>query len=161
MSPAIDDTVAAVARPLVEQAGLDLVDVEVKGGGSRTRVRVVVDRKGGVDVGTCQQLSRKLSQAFDADDPFPGRYTLEVTSPGTDRPLTDQAAFDRVEGRDVRILHVPGGQPDDTADTRPPTEVVGTVVAARPDHVVVTDGDGQEVVVAYADITKATQVLPW
>ncbi|WP_370327908.1 ribosome maturation factor RimP [Euzebya sp.] len=147
------DTVDHLVRPLVEGRGLDLVDVAVKGGGSRTRVRVVVDRKGGVDLATCQDLSRELGRALDDEDPIAGRYTLEVTSPGTDWPLTDQRSFDRVEGRVVKAILRTG---EDT--TR---EVVGTVTGAGPTSAVLTDADGEDHDVAYDVILKATQELPW
>lgn len=146
--------VRALAEPLATAAGLDLVAVEVKGSGSRTLLRVKVDRKGGVDLAACQALSRDLSARLDAEDPIAGRYTLEVTSPGVDHPLTDQRAFDRVEGRAVLVHRRSGPEPDRLQQIR------GTVVAAEADAVVL-DVDGEEVRVAYADVAKATQALPW
>ncbi|HEY8341279.1 MAG TPA: ribosome maturation factor RimP [Egibacteraceae bacterium] len=144
--------VRALTEPLAAAAGLDLIAVEVKGAGSRTLVRVVVDRKGGVDLATCQALSRELSEALDAEDPIAGRYTLEVTSPGVDHPLTDQRAFYRVEGRSVLVHRTTG---EDRLE-----QIRGTVVAAEPDAVVL-DVDGEEVRVPYAEVAKATQTLPW
>jgi ribosome maturation factor RimP len=142
--------VRALAEPLADAAGLDLVDVEVKQG-PRTLVRVTVDRKGGVDVGTCQDLSGRLSAALDAEDPVDGRYALEVTSPGVDRPLRDRRAFDRVEGRAVLVHRR-------VADAT--TQIRGVVRAAQ-DDAVVLDVNGEEVRVPYDDIAKATQQLPW
>ena len=144
----VADRVRALALPLAEAAHADLIDVQVKGAGSRVHVRVVVDRKGGVDLATCQRLSQELSDALDADDPIEGRYVLEVSSPGVDRPLTDRASFDRVEGRLVEVHR---------RDDRP---VRGTVAAAEPDAVVL-DAGGEAVRVPYDDIVKATQALPW
>lgn len=153
MSDAQADAIDALARPLAEAAGLDLVEVELKGGGGRTRVRVIVDRKGGVDVGTCQQVSRQLAkQMDDADTMGEVRYTLEVTSPGTDRPLTDQRSFDRNEGRTVKVV---------LADGEDTTEVTGTIARAEDTAVVVVDEAGNERALPYTDIVKATQVLPW
>jgi ribosome maturation factor RimP len=124
--------------------------VQVKGAGSRMLVRIVVDRKGGVDLTTCQRLSRDLSAALDAANPIEGRYVLEVTSPGVDRPLADQAAFDRVEGRPVLVRR------------RDQPEVRGTVRAARADAVALdVDGCDEAVWVPYDEIVKATQELPW
>lgn len=143
-----------MAQPLAAGAGLDLLDVEVKGSGSRTRVRIIVDRKGGVDVGTCQKLSRAVEAELDDVDPLRSRYTLEVTSPGTDRPLRSRADFDRIEGRTVRIrltAEDDGERPD----------VIGAVRAATDDHVVVEDKAGDTHQVGYDDIDRATQELPW
>lgn len=146
-------TIRDLTAPLAERHGLDLVDVQVKGAGPRRLVRVVVDRKGGVDLAACQELSRRLSAALDEADPLPDRYVLEVTSPGVDHPLRDRAAFDRVEGRPV-LVH----RRDE--DGGPARQVHGTVVAAEADAVVV-DTDGQTVHIPYGDIVKATQALPW
>lgn len=124
-------------------------------------VRVVVDRKGGIDLASCQQLSGELSAALDAVDPIESRYVLEVTSPGVDYPLTDQAAFSRVEGR-VVLVHrqresgvASRGEPEGAA-----TQLRGKVTAANPDAVVL-DVEGEPIRVPYREIVKATQVLPW
>jgi ribosome maturation factor RimP len=150
----LDATIESLARPLAERAGLDLVEVAVKGEGTRRRVKVVVDRKGGVDLASCQDLSRDLGRALDEADPLAQRYTLEVTSPGTDRPLADRRAFDRVEGRLVRALL----RTDDDERTE---EVRGTVGEAREDAVVLTLEDGTAALIPYDRIVKATQQLPW
>lgn len=150
------DTAGSPIRGLVEDEArrldVDVLAVEHKGEGSRQLVRVVVDRKGGVSLGTCQELSQALSQRLDEVDPIGGRYTLEVTSPGVDWPLTDQTAFDRVEGRSVLIHRRVGS---DRVE-----QVRGEVLAAGADAVQVADGD-TIVSVAYDDIVKAAQALPW
>lgn len=134
--------------------------MQVKGAGSRTLVRVVVDRKGGIDLASCQQLAGALSAALDAADLIEGRYVLEVTSPGVDHPLTDQAAFRRVEGRAVLVhrRRKSGvgslGEPGNAVDLR------GVVTAADPDAVVL-EVEGEPVRVLYREIVKATQALPW
>ena len=131
---------------------VDVVAVELKGTGSRQLLRVVVDRKGGISVDTCHRISRELSRQLDAADPIGGRYTLEVTSPGVDWPLTDQRAFDRVEGRPV-LVHRRAG--DDRVE-----QVRGRVVAADPTAVRIDDGT-DVVTIAYDEIVKAAQALPW
>lgn len=150
------DTPPSIIRDLADAAAqrhdVDVLDVAVKGHGARQLVRIVVDRKGGVSVGTCQQLSRDLSDLLDERDPIGGRYTLEISSPGTDWPLTDQRSFDRVEGRDV-LIHRRG-------DGDRVVQVRGTVVSADADAVTVDDGAGGTTV-AYREIVKAAQALPW
>jgi ribosome maturation factor RimP len=143
--------VAALARPLAQARGVDLVDVEIKGTGGRRLVRVMVDRKGGVELDDIHAVSRELSAILDEADPVEGAYALEVTSPGVDHPLRDRAAFDRVEGRLVAVRR---GTPDGAEDLR------GTVRTAE-DEAVVLDVDGEAVRVRYGDIEKATQALPW
>ncbi|MBW3604112.1 MAG: hypothetical protein KY460_04210 [Actinobacteria bacterium] len=152
------DTPAVIVRDLVARQArrhdVDVLAVEVKGQGSRQLVRVVADRKGGISVGTCQQLSQDLSRELDASDPIGGRYTLEVTSPGVDWPLGSRDDFDRVEGRPVLINRRGGG--DRTEQVR------GWVVSAGTTAVEVEIDDGATVVsVAYDDIVTAAQALPW
>jgi ribosome maturation factor RimP len=148
-------TVRRLAEPLADAAGVDLVDVEVRGRPGSQKVLVRVDRKGGVDLDTCQQVSRSLSGKLDEADPFSGRYTLEVTSPGVDHPLTDRRAFERVEGRPVLVHRDEGGGRI--------TQIRGTVAGATDDAVVLATGDEDEqsLRVPYAEIVKATQSLPW
>lgn len=141
-----------LAEPLARDAGVDLVDVQVKGSGPRRLVRVTVDRKGGVDLATCQRLSRALSSRLDERDPITDRYALEVTSPGVDHPLADRRAFERVEGRDVLVHY--------EADEGRVLQVRGRV-ADSDDEAVALDVDGETVRMAYRDIVKATQSLPW
>ena len=152
MAATLIDTIDELARPLADEAALDLVDIEVKGGGSRTRIRVIVDRKGGVDVGTCQKLSKQLARLLDEHDPVKDRYTLEVTSPGTDWPLRTQRDFDRVEGRLVKVVH---GDDEDSA------EVIGEIASTTAEAVVVRDEAGDTHEISYDRIMKATQQLPW
>lgn len=140
--------VRELAEELAAAAGLDLVEVGLKGQGSRQMVRIKVDRKGGVDLASCQELSRALSARLDELDPVNGRYTLEVSSPGVNHPLEGRRAFERVEGRLVRILR------------NEAPELKGTVRAAD-DEAVVLDVDGGDVRVPYEEIVKATQALPW
>lgn len=146
------DVVRALAEPLAHDVEVDLLDVQVKGSGKRQVVRVVVDRRGGVDLQTCQMLAKRLSSRLDETDPITDRYALEVTSPGVDQPLVGQRAFERVEGREVLIHH-------DAGDGRV-LQVRGRVAAAGDDAVAV-DTDAEQVRVPYDDIVKATQCLPW
>lgn len=150
------EALRAYAEPIAARHDLDLVDVEVKGGGGRRLVRIVVDRKGGVDLSACRSVSEELSRELDAADPDPvkGSYALEVTSPGTNRPLRDRAAFERVEGREVLVHRA--------RDDKPPVQVAGTVVAAHEDAVELdVDSEDDPVRVPYAEVVKATQKLPW
>lgn len=146
------EAVRALAARSAMAAGLDLVAVEVKGAGQGRVVRVVVDRKGGVDLGTCQAVSRTLSGDLDTLPELDDGYRLEVSSPGVGTPLTDRRAFDRVEGRAVTVHR--HGRGDRL------TELRGTVVTAE-DDAVVLDVGGEVLRVPYPEIAKATQRLPW
>ena len=99
----IVEKVRAIAAPLAAGEGLELVDVELGGGGGRTTLRLYIDRKGGVSLDDCTSISRAVSAALDVEDPIEGRYDLEVSSPGLDRPLRTPEHFQTFAGEEVRI----------------------------------------------------------
>lgn len=147
---------AAVVRdhalPAVEDLGAELVDVEVKGQRGRRIVRVVVDGDEGIDVDVVADVSRRVSEALDADDElFVGAYTLEVTSPGVDRPLTEPRHFRRNVGRQVRVLHRKG---DGTVETE------GKLHDADDDAITV-NVKGRMATIPLDAIEQAKVVLPW
>jgi len=91
-------------EPAVTAAGFDLEDVEVVAAGRRSVVRVVVDHDGGIDLDAVAEVSRVVSDALDAGDATGSTpYTLEVTSPGVDRPLTEPRHWRRAVGRLVSV----------------------------------------------------------
>lgn len=96
--------VRATLDPVVTAAGYDLEDVAVSAAGRRSVVRVVVDRDGGVDLDAVADVTRVVSAALDATDVLgDAPYTLEVSSPGVDRPLTAARHWRRAVGRLVRV----------------------------------------------------------
>ena len=122
-----EDRIADVIRPVVAAAGMDLESVRVTAAGRRRLLRVVVDSDRGVSLDDAAAVSRELSAALDtvavmADFP----YTLEVSSPGVDRPLTDPRHWRRAVGRLVRVTVT------DSGGARP---VSGRVCAADADGV--------------------------
>jgi len=99
----IAERIAEMARPIAARRGLDVVDVEVLGQGPRTVVRVVVEGGGGVTVDDLARVNHALSSQLDTHDLIPHAYTLEVASPGLDRPLRGEADFVRFAGRSVEV----------------------------------------------------------
>ncbi|MFL6712462.1 MAG: ribosome maturation factor RimP [Sulfurifustis sp.] len=87
----------------VQALGFELVDVELTGGRQHQTLRVYIDSPQGVTVDDCADVSRQLSAILDVEDPFPGTYTLEVSSPGLDRPLVTVADYRRFEGAIVKV----------------------------------------------------------
>ena len=99
----VTDTVAALARPVVEEAGCTLWDVEyVKEAGSWF-LRVYIDREGGVSIDDCEAVSRPLSDLLDQADPIEGSYTFEVSSAGADRALKKPEHFEKFRGEEVEV----------------------------------------------------------
>jgi ribosome maturation factor RimP len=90
-------------EPVVTGLGYELVGVEYQGGGKSGLLRIYIDREGGVTVDDCQRVSYQVSGLLDVEDPLPGSYTLEVSSPGLDRPLFLPEHFVRFAGHKVRI----------------------------------------------------------
>jgi ribosome maturation factor RimP len=109
--------IRAIAEPLAEGEGLELVDVEITGAGGRSVLRLYIDKKGGsqlpaepgVDAGLrvsledCSNLSHAVSAALDVEDPLEGAYDLEVSSPGLDRPLRKPEHFVKYAGQRIRL----------------------------------------------------------
>jgi ribosome maturation factor RimP len=105
LGPAPDtDKIAAVAGPVVHALGMDLESVKVTSAGRRRLLRLVVDSDGGVSLDDAALASRELSAKLDASDVMGDMpYTLEVSSPGVDRPLTQPRHWQRAVGRLVRV----------------------------------------------------------
>lgn len=107
------DAIEALADPVCRAHGVELVDVQVKGGRGGAVVRVIIDRDrpdagevpgSGVTIDDCTEVSRDLSSALDVhEDLIPGSYNLEVSSPGVERPLVKRRDYERFAGREVRI----------------------------------------------------------
>lgn len=105
MSMMISQELRREIEALVEGLGLELVSLDWKGTGRRGEVQVTIDREGGVGVDECAKVSRHLGVLFDLKDPFPGKYTLKVSSPGIERPLATERDFLRAIGKALRFQH--------------------------------------------------------
>ncbi len=144
MAAAAADRVNAVVAPVVAAAGLDLEQCAVTPAGRRRVLRVVVDKDGGVTLDDIAEVSQQLSARLDEEDPLGGQpYTLEVTSPGVDRPLTLPRHWRRASGRLVRATLTDG------------SALTGRVVDAGEDAVSL-DVDGRRRELPLADVARAT-----
>jgi ribosome maturation factor RimP len=146
------DELQATVAPVVEGLGLELVELELRPG----LLRVVVDRRGGVDLDLVSKATKELSSLLDSHDPMPGRrYTLEVSSPGLERPLRTPEQFARSVGEQVSVRTMPSAGLD--------RRIRGTLSVADADGVVITgDGlpeDGSRI--AYSEIERARTVFEW
>lgn len=97
------DRLTALIEPVVEEAGAELVDLEVAGSAGRPVVRVYADTEDGITLDACARLSRRLEAALESAEAVPERYVIEVSSPGIERPLTRRAHFERYAGEDVEV----------------------------------------------------------
>ena len=99
----IDRRMAEIITPVIEDMGFELVRVRLMGGNTKT-LQVMAERPdGGIEVDDCAQISNALSATLDVEDPLEDAYTLEVSSPGIDRPLTRLKDFDTWEGYEAKL----------------------------------------------------------
>jgi len=98
------EKIREMAERVATSEGLHLVDVELKGSNANALLRVYIDKAAGVSHADCQLVSEQLSAMLDVEDPFPGRYVLEVSSPGLDRKLTKPSDFTYFVGRRARLV---------------------------------------------------------
>jgi len=103
MSLDLVQRIGEIARPILDSMGLQLVDVEYSGHGGRGRVRLFIDKAGGVTLDDCEQASRSIAVALDVEDPIRVPYVLEVSSPGLDRPLKRRQDFERARGQKIKV----------------------------------------------------------
>lgn len=143
-----------VIRPVVETMGLELVEVAMVRESGRRVLRVFVDREGGVDLDTVAEASERIGRRLDLEgfQPGPGPYSLEVSSPGVERPLRRQDEFRRHVGERVKVRT---RSPVDGASVH-----TGRLVAAGETDVTVAT-DGGEVTLSYDDISSARTVFEW
>ncbi len=93
----------ALLEPLASSHGMEVIAVEVLGQGGSPVVRVYLDREGGVDIDAICSANNWISDALDAADLIPSHYTLEVSSPGIERPLTKRSHWERFTGHDATV----------------------------------------------------------
>ncbi len=103
MSLQIKSAVESMVKPFLDENGFELVDIEYVKEGSNWFLRVYVDKDGGIDIDDCGRVSEYVSEKLDANDPIPGAYFLEVSSPGAERPLKKPADFVKAVGKHVFV----------------------------------------------------------
>ena len=148
--------VRALIEPIVSDLRLDVYDVEQRGGTMRVTIDTQAGVSTGVDLDQLALATRLISRELDHQDPIPGKYTLEVTSPGVERALRTPAHFQREIGKviSVRLANV------DADDRR----IQGTLVAADESSATVRIGDGDDAVervIDLASIDRARTVFEW
>ena len=98
----------SLLEPVVEGLGYEVVDIEYRPHPTNGLLRIYIDGPNGIQLEDCQKVSHQVSSVLDVEDPIPGQFNLEVSSPGMDRPLRKVADFERFTGEAVKIkLTVP------------------------------------------------------
>ena len=144
----VETDLAGQFTPLLDSVGLELYDLELSSGA----LRVTVTRPGGVDLDTLATTSSMLSRWLDDNDPMPGRYTLEVSSPGLERRLRTPVHFARAVGEQVTLRITP--------ESGPAERVNGTLERASDDGITIATADGERTA-RYGEIERARTVFVW
>ncbi|MEM7610871.1 MAG: ribosome maturation factor RimP [Pseudomonadota bacterium] len=104
----ISSEIEALLEPAIERLGFELVDLEYQPGGGQSVLRVFIDGPNGITLDDCAAVSHQVSGILDVEDPIPGEYNLEISSPGVDRPLRRPAHFEKYAGEQVKIRMAKG-----------------------------------------------------
>lgn len=105
MNDAVVARVTDIARRVAESEGLELVEVQLLGGGSGRVLRITIDKPGGVSHADCEAVSQQVGTILDVEDVIPGSgYRLEVSSPGVERKLAGAPDFQRFLGRKAKVV---------------------------------------------------------
>jgi ribosome maturation factor RimP len=99
----VSEKLHGIVEPIVSSMGYELVGIEFQRQPRNSLLRVYIDQEDGITLDDCQAVSYQLSGVLDVEDPIPGHYSLEVSSPGMDRPLFRKEHFERFAGNKVRI----------------------------------------------------------
>lgn len=99
----VPEKLRTLVEETVEAMAFEAVGVEFHTAGRHSLLRIYIDKPEGVTIDDCADVSRQVSAVLDVEDPISGQYTLEVSSPGLDRPLFRESDFERFTGRDVKI----------------------------------------------------------
>lgn len=141
--------VEELITPVLDEMGIELVDVVYIKEGGRWFLRIFIDQPGGIGLDDCQRVSERIDPLLDEHDPVPHSYALEVSSPGIERPLKKLADFERFTGRKISIntfVPVEGGR-----------RFKGVLVAAS-NHSVTLEADGNSVVIPMEQVASARLV---
>ncbi len=139
-------------EPLVEGKGMELVHLEYSGG-KNGHLHLYIDRENGVSLEDCESVNRTVSEMLDGKDPIPNAYTLEVSSPGLDRPLSKPVHYERFAGNKIKLR------------TKEPINgrknYSGELKGIKDNQVIIELVDGGPVKIPFNDILKANLSYSW
>lgn len=139
-----------LALPLIEQADMFLVDIELKQQEMNVVWVYVDSEKGGVNLDVCSKISRELSFQVESEEIFPKSYRLNVSSPGLSRPLSDKRQYGKNVGRTVKVKYKQNGEYE---------KLEGILKEVADNSVKIEDEDDQIVTVAFDDLVE-TKIVP-
>ncbi|HXS95312.1 MAG TPA: ribosome maturation factor RimP [Candidatus Limnocylindrales bacterium] len=154
MSEAVASKIEEIAQRVAGSEGIEVVEVEVKGGGNNRFVRISIDKPEGVTHGDCELVSQQVGTILDVENVVPGgHYTLEVSSPGVERKLIKPQDYQRFQGKKARIAL------RDPIDGRRNWE--GTLAGLENGDVLLEATPGQTVRLPLDQVRKANLKFDW
>jgi ribosome maturation factor RimP len=154
MQSAIASKIEEIAQRVAQSEGMEIVEVEVKGGGPHRFVRISIDRPEGVTHGDCELISQQVGTILDVEDVVPGgRYTLEVSSPGVERKLLKLQDYERFRGKKAKIVLK---QPVDDKRT-----FEGALAGVAGDEIALEIAPGKTVRLPFDQVQKANLKFEW
>jgi ribosome maturation factor RimP len=148
----LSEQIATLIGPIADELGYELVRVQIQGGTRRATLQIMAERRDrtAMIVEDCARLSRAISAALDEADPIAGEYTLEVSSPGIDRPLMKRADYERFLGHEAKI------EMNAAVDGR---KRFHGMIATLDGDIVMLDSEGATVPLPLAQVKSAKLVL--
>jgi len=145
--------IEALITPVLADLGLEMYDLEYNGGIVKITVDTPPGSPGGIDVDQLSQCTRLISRELDHDDPVPGHYTLEVSSPGLERNLRLPRHFQRETGKSaaIRLQNVMNGE----------RRLSGVIESAGADTFLLRLANGEERIIPYDQIDRAKTIFVW
>lgn len=152
MRPVISSRIEEIAERVARSEGIEVVEVEVKGGGKNQFVRISIDKPEGVSHADCELISQQVGTILDVENVVPGHYTLEVSSPGVERKLLKPRDYERFQGKKAKIT------------LRQPVENQrhweGTL-AGYVEGTIILDANGRQIRFPFEQVEKANLKFEW
>ena len=141
----------ALVIPLLAERQMELVELSCRPSGGQLQLRLLVDRVGGVTLRQCAQVNQVISQVLEEQNLIEGSYTVEVSSPGLDRPLVSQRDFERAIGEELQMAVETEGRQQERR---------GMLLAVQPEAIVLKTSGGN-ITVPRSHIRSAKKALRW
>ncbi|MCC6857892.1 MAG: ribosome maturation factor RimP [Bryobacterales bacterium] len=142
-----------IARRVALSEGLEVVEVELKGTGQRQLLRISIDKPQGVSHADCESFSQEVGTILDVEDVVPGRYTLEISSPGVERKLLKLEDFERFQGKKASVVL------REPVDNQRHWE--GLLAGVREGRIELDAGNGRIVRFGFDQVRKANLKFEW
>jgi ribosome maturation factor RimP len=145
------DKIKNLIEPVLQREGVELVEIIYRHESGRRVLRLLVDKEGGIKLGDCVELNKKISEVLEEADVIPERYVLEIDSPGIDRPFKIKKDYERALGRTVRVT-----LNEAVMDKK---EYIGRLVEVSDERIKIDTGKKGELEIPFEKIIRARQEI--